>query len=211
MSARAVIAQFLPKFLDSTFLQLMMNKKSSIPTNRNHKTPKVHPRQISQSSSEDTAVTPVNEEAQPETAMSTTVNNICTVLGGVVLGAFAVLAFTFGSDAVQSEMINDAATALVGGSNSTTPEETNEVALALPIAQSSSSAQTLPYTVMGAQATADSPFSGRRQSVVQEKMEREITETTDIVEGVVKKVVSHTMECVARNVGNTVWHSMKDS
>jgi len=42
-------------------------------------------------------------------------------------------------------------------------------------------------------------------------MEREVTETTNIVEGVVKKVVSHTMECVARNVGNTVWHSMKNS
>jgi len=83
----------------------MMNNKSSIPTNRNDKTPKAHPRQISQSSSENTAVTPVNREVQPETAMSTTVNNICTVLGGVVLGAFAVLAFTFGGDAVRSEMM----------------------------------------------------------------------------------------------------------
>jgi hypothetical protein len=147
--------------------------------------------------------------------MSTTVNNICTVLGGVVLGAFAVLAFTFGGDAVRSEMMNDAATALVCGLNSTTPEEPNKVALALLIAQQSSSttssARPLAYTVMGAQAAVDSPFSGRRQSVVRESVEREVTETTDIVEGVVKKVVSHTMECMARNVGNTVWHSMKNS
>ncbi|THZ98199.1 hypothetical protein D6C82_05954 [Aureobasidium pullulans] len=194
---------------------LMMNKKSSIPTNRNDKTPKAHPRQISQSSSENTAVTPVNREVQPESAMSTTVNNICTVLGGVVLGAFAVLAFTFGGDAVRSEMINDAATALVGGSKSTTPEESGEVALTSPFAKQSSSttssARPLAHTVMGHQIATASPFSGRRQSVVREKMEREITETTDIVEGVVKKVVSHTMECVVRNVGNTVWHSMKNS
>lgn len=193
----------------------MMNKKSSIPTNRNDKTPKVHPRQISQISSEDTAVTPVNEEAQPETAMSTTISSICTVLGGVVLGALAVLAFTFGGDAVRLEMLNDAATALVGGSKSTTPEESSEVALALPFARSSasttSSIRPLTYTVMGAQAAVDSPFSGRRQSVVRESVEREVTETTDIVEGVVKKVVSHTMECMARNVGNTVWHSTKNS
>lgn len=192
-----------------------MNKKSSIPTNRNDKTPKAHPRQISQSSSEDTAVTPVIREVQPGTAMSTTVNNICTVLGGVVLGAFAVLAFTFGGDAVRSEMINDAAAALVGGSDPTTPEESSEVALTSPFDKQSSSttlsARPLAYTVMGAQGTTDSPFSGRRQSVVRESVEREVTETTDIVEGVVKKVVSHTMECVARNVGNTVWHSMKNS
>ncbi|THY62277.1 hypothetical protein D6C97_03245 [Aureobasidium pullulans] len=192
-----------------------MNKKSSTPANRNDKTARSHPRQISQSSSENTAVTPVNREVQPETAMSTTISSICTVLGGVVLGALAVLAFTFGSDAVRSEMINDAATALVGGSNSTTPEESSEVVLALPIAQQSSlttsSVRPLAYTMMGAQGTTDSPFSGRRQSVVRESMEREVTETTDIVEGIVKKVVSHTMECVARNVGNTVWHSMKNS
>ncbi|TIA78272.1 hypothetical protein D6C76_04159 [Aureobasidium pullulans] len=192
-----------------------MNKKSSIPINRNDKTPKVHPRQISQSSSEDTAVTPVNEGAQPETVMSTIISSMCTVLGGVVLGALAVLAFTFGGDAVRSEMINDAAAALVGGSDSTTPEESSEVALTLPSAKQSSSTTSsvrpLAYTVMGAQTAADPPFSGRRKSVVQEKMQREITETTDIVEGVVKKVVSHTMECVARNVGNTVWHSMKNS
>lgn len=191
-----------------------MNKKSLILINRNDKTPKVHPRQISQSSSENTAVTPVNREVQPETAMSTTVNNICTVLGGVVLGAFAVLAFTFGGDAVRSEMINDAAAAIVGGSKPTTPEESSEVALALPFARPSasttSSARPLAYTVMGARGTTDSPFSGRRQSVVRESVEREVTETTDIVEGVVKKVVSHTTECVARNVGNTVWHSMKN-
>lgn len=188
-----------------------MNKKSSIPTNRNDKTSRSYPHQTSQGSSRNTAVTPVNEEAQPDTAMSTTISSICTVLGGVVLGALAVLAFTFGGDAVRSEMINDAAAALVGGSNSTTPEESSEVALALPIAQSSSSAQTLPYTVMGAQTATAPPFSGRRQSVVRESVEREVTETTDIVEGVVKKVVSHTMECMARNVGNTVWHSMKNS
>ncbi|THY15753.1 hypothetical protein D6D00_09219 [Aureobasidium pullulans] len=192
-----------------------MDKKSSIPTNRNDKTSRSYPHQTSQGSSRNTAVTPVNEEAQPDTAMSTTVNNICTVLGGVVLGAFAVLAFTFGGDAVRSKMINDAATALVGGLNSTTPEESNKVALALPIAQQSSSTTSsvrpLAYTMMGAQGTTDSPFSGRRQSVVRESVEREVTETTDIVEGVVKKVVSHTMECVARNVGNTVWHSMKNS
>ncbi|KEQ79800.1 hypothetical protein M438DRAFT_409309 [Aureobasidium pullulans EXF-150] len=193
----------------------MMTKKRSTPANRNDKTARSHPRQISQSSSENTAVTPVNREVQPETAMSTTVNNICTVLGGVVLGAFAVLAFTFGGDAVRSEMMNDAATALIGGSDSTTPEESREVALALPIAQQSSSTTSsvrpLAYTVMGAQASTDSHFSGRRQSVVRESVEREVTETTDIVEGVVKKVVSHTMECVARNVGNTIWHSMKNS
>ncbi|CAC9888824.1 hypothetical protein D6C90_05014 [Aureobasidium pullulans] len=188
-----------------------MNKKSSISTNHNDKTPRSYPHQTSQDSSRNTAVTPVNEEAQPDTAMSTTISSICTVLGGVVLGALAVLAFTFGGDAVRSEMINDAAAALVGGSNSTTPEESSEVALALPIAQSSSSAQTLPYTVMGAQTATAPPFSGRRQSVVRESVEREVTETTDIVEGVVKKVVSHTMECMARNVGNTVWHSMKNS
>ncbi|TIA11183.1 hypothetical protein D6C80_07657 [Aureobasidium pullulans] len=162
-----------------------------------------------------TAVTPVNEEAQPDTAMSTTISSICTVLGGVVLGALAVLAFTFGGDAVRSEMINDAATALVGGSKSTTPEESSEVALALQFAKQSSSttssARPRAYTVMGHQIATASPFSGRRQSVVQEKMEREVTETTDIVEGVVRKVVSHTMECVACNVGNTVWHSMKNS
>ncbi|CAD0025232.1 unnamed protein product [Aureobasidium pullulans] len=188
-----------------------MNKKSSIPINRNDKTPKAHPRQTSQDSSENTAVTPVNEAAQSETAMSTIISSMCAVLGGVALGALAVLAFTFGGDVVRSEMINDAVATLVGGSNSTEPGEPNEVALALPIAQSSSSAQTLPYTVMGAQSATASPFSGRRQSVVRESVEREVTETTDIVEGVVRKVVSHTMECMARNVGNTVWHSMRNS
>ncbi|THZ52556.1 hypothetical protein D6C86_10209 [Aureobasidium pullulans] len=194
---------------------LMMNKKSLIPTNRNDKTARSLPHQTSQDSSRNTPVTPVNEEAQSETAMSTTISSICTVLGGVVLGALAVLTFTFGGSAMRSEMINDAAVALVGGLNSTTPEESSEVVLALPIAQQSSSttssARSLSYTVMGAQDTTASPFSGRRQSVVQEKMEREITETTDIVEGVVKKVVSHMMECMALNVGNTVWHSMKNS
>ncbi|THX33062.1 hypothetical protein D6D10_07941 [Aureobasidium pullulans] len=192
-----------------------MNKKSLIPTNRNDKTARSHPHQTSQDSSRNTPVTPVNEEAQPETAMSTIISSTCTVLGGVVLGAFAVLAFTFGGDAVRSEMINDAATALVGGLNSTTPEKSSEVALTSPIDKQSSSttssARPLAYTVMGAQTATASPFSGRRQSVVRESVEREVTETTDIVEGVVKKVVSHTMECMARNVGNTVWHSMKNS
>lgn len=192
-----------------------MNKKSSISTNHNDKTARSHRNQTSQYLFENAPFTPVNEEAQPETAMSTIISSMCTVLGGVVLGALAVLAFTFGSDAVRSEMISDAATALVGGLNSTTPEESSEVVLALPIAQKSSSttssARPLAYTVMGAQGTTDSPFSGRRQSVVRERVEREVTETTDIVEGVVEKVVSHTMECVARNVGNTVWHSMKNS
>ncbi|THW12576.1 hypothetical protein D6D24_06516 [Aureobasidium pullulans] len=192
-----------------------MNKKNSTQTHRNDKTPRSDPHQTSQDSSRNTAVTPVNEGAQPETAMSTTVNNICTVLGGVVLGALAVLAFTFGGDVVRSEMINDAATALVGGSKSTTPEESGEVALTSPFDKQSSSTTSsvrpLAYTMMGAQGTTDSPFSGRRQSVVRESVEREVTETTDIVEGVVKKVVSHTMECVARNVGSTVWHSMKNS
>lgn len=192
-----------------------MNKKSSILTNRNDETARSHPRQAIQSSSQYTAVAPVNEEAQPETAMSTTISSICTVLGGVVFGALAVLAFTFGGDAVRSEMINDAATALIGGSNFTTPEESSEVALTSPFAKQSSSttssARPLAHTVMGAQTAADPPFSGRRQSVVRESVEREVTETTDIVEGVVRKVVSHTMECMARNVGNTVWHSMKNS
>ncbi|TIA06759.1 hypothetical protein D6C81_09773 [Aureobasidium pullulans] len=194
---------------------LMMNKKSLIPTNRNDKTSRSHPHQTSQDSSRNTAVTPVNEEAQSETAMSTIISSMCTVLGGVVLGALAVLTFTFGGSAVRSEMMNDAATARVGGSNSTTPEESSEVALALPFARPSasttSSARPLAYTVIGNQIATASPFSGRRQSVVRESMEREVTETTDIVEGVVKKVVSHTMECVARNVGNTEWHSMKNS
>ncbi|THX21865.1 hypothetical protein D6D12_09677 [Aureobasidium pullulans] len=192
-----------------------MNKKSSISTNRNDRTPKSHPHQTSQDSSRNTAVTPVNEEARPETAMSTIISSMCTVLGGVILGALAVLAFKFGGSAVRSEIMNDAAASLVGGSNSATLEESSEVALALPIAQQSSSttssARPLAYTVMGAQTAADPPFSGRRQSVVRESVEREVTETTDIVEGVVRKVVSHTMECMARNVGNTVWHSMKNS
>ncbi|THZ71323.1 hypothetical protein D6C85_05362 [Aureobasidium pullulans] len=196
-------------------LWLKMKKKSSIPTNRNDKTSRSYPHQTSQGSSRNTAVTPVNEEAQPETAMSTTISSICTVLGGFVLGALAVLTLTFGGSAMRSEMMNDAATALVGGLNSTTPEESSEVVLALPIDKQSSSTTSsvrpLAYTVMGAQDTTASPFSGRRQSVVRESMEREVTETTDIVEGVVRKVVSHTMECMARNVGNTVWHSMKNS
>ncbi|THY24056.1 hypothetical protein D6D01_05728 [Aureobasidium pullulans] len=157
----------------------MVNKKSSIPTNRNDKTSRSRSHQTSEDSSENTAFTPVNEEAQPETVKSATISSICTVLGGVVLGAMAVLAFTFGGDAVRSEMIKDAATALVGDSNSITPEESSEVALALPIAQQSSSttssARPLAYTVMGARATTDSPFSGRRQLIVQDKMAREIT------------------------------------